>query len=113
MNALTGNEFAHNVGPESGVVLVDFWAEWCGPCRMLTPLLEEISKKYASKATFYKVNVDQEGELSMQFAIRSIPTVIIFHNGVQKERLVGVQPEIAYTEKIDALIKESGLSLAA
>lgn len=104
MKDLTLKDFPAMVGNTSGVVLLDFWAERCGPCMMLKPQLEQLSKDYAGKAEFYKVDTDVEGELSMQFSIRSIPTVIIFKNGEVKEKIVGVQSIETYKEKLNQLI---------
>jgi thioredoxin 1 len=80
MQAIITSEFASLVGQDSGVVLVDFWAVWCGPCMVLKPQLEQMSHQYAGKVSFYGVDVDKESDLSMQFGIRSIPTVMVFVN---------------------------------
>ena len=101
MKDLTLKDFPTMVGDTSGVVLLDFWAERCGPCMMLKPQIEQLSKDYAGKAEFYKVDTDAEGELSMQFSIRSIPTVFILVNGEVKEKIVGVQSVDTYKEKLD------------
>jgi putative thioredoxin len=74
-------------------VLVDFWAEWCGPCRTLMPMLDRIADDYAGRFALVKVNTDQEPEIAGHFGIRSIPTVILFHGGQPVEQFVGVQPE--------------------
>ncbi len=78
---------------ESGVkpALVDFWAEWCGPCRMLAPAFEKLAEKYAEQITFAKVDVDALGDLSSRFGVRSIPTLLLFRQGQVVERIVGVQ----------------------
>ncbi len=72
-------------------VLVDFWATWCMPCRMLSPTIEEIAEEAEGKAYVGKVNVDEEGELAMKYGVRSIPTLIFFQNGKEVNRMVGVQ----------------------
>ena len=81
-------------------VLVDFWASWCGPCRMLAPIIEEIAKEYDGKAKVGKVNVDEEEALAIKFGIASIPTVLIFRGGEVTDKLVGYRPK----EDIEALL---------
>lgn len=85
-------------------VLVDFWASWCGPCRMLASTIEALSEEYDGKLTVGKVNVDEQGELAAEFAIVSIPTVILFKDGKQIEKFVGVRDADDYRDKIDELI---------
>jgi len=85
-------------------VLVDFWAGWCGPCRMLSPTVEALSEEYDGKLTVGKVNVDEQGELAAEFAIVSIPTVMLFKDGKQIEKFVGVHDADDYRDKIDELI---------
>lgn len=106
MEALTKNQYMSLVGPESGVVLLDFRAEWCGPCRLLKPQLQELSWEYVWKANLYAVDVDSEWDLAMQFGIRSIPTVIIFVNGIIKDKIVWVNPKELYKEKVDSYLAE-------
>lgn len=85
-------------------VLVDFWAAWCGPCRMLGPVIEELSTDFEGKAIIGKVDVDNNQEIAAEFGIRSIPTVLIFKNGELVDRVVGVSPKEVYAEKITALL---------
>ncbi len=85
-------------------VLVDFWAEWCGPCKMLAPTIEEIAEEYDGKAIVGKVNVDQSQELAEQYGIRGIPTLILFHNGHVKEQLVGVQSKQALKDMLEKYV---------
>ena len=85
----------------SGTVLVDFWASWCGPCQMVSPVIDEISQEYKGKVKVGKVNVDEESELASNFAIVSIPTVILFKNGKIEERPVGAYPKDSYEEVIE------------
>ena len=83
------------------LMLVDFWAEWCGPCRMLGPVIEGLADEYEGRAVIGKVNVDEEGELAMRYGVMNIPTVILFKNGREIDRKVGVMPAGAFTQVLD------------
>ncbi len=85
-------------------VVVDFWAEWCGPCRMLTPIIEEMASEYEGKAVIGKVNVDLNPGVSAQFGIRNIPTVLFVKGGEIADKSVGAVPKVQLTTKLDALI---------
>ena len=85
-------------------VMVDFWAEWCGPCRMLGPIIEEVSKDYEGKAIVGKLDVDSNQYFTTNFGVRNIPTVLIFKDCELVNRQVGVSPKNVYTESIDALL---------
>jgi len=85
-----------------GVTLVDFWAEWCGPCRMMGPVLDDLAKDYAGKATIAKVNVDNEGKLAERFKVSSIPTLIVFGDGQEKKRFIGVTSKSDLASALDA-----------
>ncbi len=87
------NNFETEVLKSDKPIVVDFWAEWCGPCKALSPILEEISTEMAGKATIVKVNVDQAGTLAQKYGIRGIPTLIYFKDGEVKHTLVGNQPK--------------------
>lgn len=87
-----------------GVTLVDFWAEWCGPCKMLGPVIEGLAEKYDGRARICKVDVDAENALAARFGVMNIPTVLIFKDGEQKAQLIGLQPETAYVAKLDELL---------
>lgn len=82
-------------------VMVDFWAEWCGPCRMVGPVVEELSKEYAGKAVIGKVNVDNNAQVSMKYGIRNIPTILFFKNGEVVDRSVGAVPKAQLAQKLE------------
>lgn len=84
-------------------VVVDFWAEWCGPCRTLGPILEEVAKEVGEKANVLKVNVDDNPDLAQRFGIRGIPTMIFFKNGQATKTLVGVQPKEEIKKTLEEL----------
>jgi thioredoxin 1 len=85
-------------------VVIDFWAEWCGPCRMLTPIIEKMSGDYDGKAVVGKVNVDQNPNVSARFGVRNIPTVLFIKGGEVADKSVGAVPEAALTTKLNALL---------
>ncbi len=85
-------------------VLVDFWAAWCGPCRMVGPVIEEIATDYDGKAVVGKVDVDANQEFAAKYGVRNIPTVLLFKNGEVIDKQVGVAPKSTYTQKIDAAL---------
>ncbi|MGC6423173.1 MAG: thioredoxin [Flavobacteriaceae bacterium] len=83
-------------------VMVDFWAAWCGPCRMVGPIIDEISSEYEGKAVVGKVDVDANQEFAAKYGVRNIPTVLVFKNGELVNRQVGVAPKQTYTDALDA-----------
>ena len=101
-NTFTFTDENFNANIKEGVVLIDFWAVWCGPCRRQAPIIEDVANVYKNEAIIGKLNVDQNKNISSQFQIRSIPTIIIFKDGTPVERLVGLQS----AEKIVSLIEK-------
>ena len=85
-------------------VLIDFWATWCGPCRALSPVVEELAKEYEGKAIVAKCNIDECDDVPMNFGIRSIPTLLFFKGGQVVDRQVGAAPKAAIAAKLDALL---------
>lgn len=98
---LTKDNFENVV--KSGVSLVDFWAPWCGPCRMLSPVIDKLAGDYVGIANICKVNTDEQEELSAQFGIRSIPTILFFKDGQVVDQVVGAASEQALKDKLDSL----------
>ena len=101
---ITDANFEETVLKSDKPVLVDFWAEWCGPCRMLGPIIEELSSDYDGKAIIGKVDVDSNQQFAAQYGVRNIPTVLIFKDGELVNRQVGVSQKNVYSEYIEALL---------
>ncbi len=100
---LTKADFDEKI--KTGVAMVDFWAEWCGPCKMAAPVIDQLSDEYAGKVLIGKVDVDAEGELAQKFGVMSIPTVILFKDGVEIGRQVGFAGKQGYLD----LLKKAGI----
>jgi len=101
---INDSNFEQEVLKYNGPVMVDFWATWCGPCRMLGPVVEELAKEYEGKVKVCKLNTDEGPETSTKYRISSIPTIIFFKNGEVMGQAVGLQSKAALQEKLDALL---------
>ena len=99
---LTDQNFAAEVENSSSTVLVDFWAEWCGPCRMVGPIVEELAGEYEGKVKVGKVDVDTNPQVSVKYGIRSIPTLLIFKNGQIVDQVIGAVPKAILKRQLDA-----------
>lgn len=101
---VSDSDFKTTVLESKTPVLVDFWAAWCGPCRMIAPFVEEIAKDYAGKAVVAKMDTDANPQTPMQYGIMGIPTLIIFKNGQEVDRIVGAVPKAMISKKLDAAL---------
>ncbi len=99
---LTAENFDATIA--EGVTMADFWAPWCGPCRMIAPVIEELAVDFEGKAKIGKVNTDEEQELAVKYGIRSIPSILFFKNGELADQMVGAASKDAFASKINALL---------
>jgi thioredoxin 1 len=100
----TDSDFKKDVLDSKVPVLVDFWAEWCGPCKMIGPVLDELAKEYDGKVKIAKLNVDENQQVSSEFHIRSIPTLLFFKNGQLVKQLIGAHPKSKLVSEIQEVI---------
>ena len=105
--AVSDDEFEANVLKADGPVLVDFWAEWCGPCKMIAPILDEIAEENAGQVTIAKLNVDENPDIAMRFQVMSIPTMLLFSGGEIRRRIVGAKSKSALLQEFDEFLSGS------
>ena len=104
MKVLTKENFEGEVIKSEVPYLVDFWASWCGPCKMVSPIIDELAEEYEGRVNVGKINVDEQGELASEYAIVSIPTIMIFKNGKVVEKVVGARSKDDFCDIIDNLL---------
>ena len=103
---VTEDNFVSDVLESDIPVMIDFWAPWCGPCHMVSPIIEDLANKYEGRIKVAKVNLDESPALASEYGVRSIPAIFIFNNGEVAERTVGVQPENALAAMIDRVLAQ-------
>ncbi len=101
------DRFEEEVVRSRNPVLVDFYADWCGPCRLIEPVIERLSQEYVGKVKFVKIDTDENQDLAVRFEVMGIPTVLLFNGGKIKERIVGAAPASVYKQKIESLFSAS------
>ncbi|MDY0194679.1 MAG: thioredoxin [Sulfurovaceae bacterium] len=99
---LTNSNFESTI--KEGVSLVDFWAPWCGPCRMIAPVIEELANDFEGKANICKVNTDEEQDIAVKFGIRSIPTILFFKDGELVDQMIGAASKDTFAQKLNSLL---------
>jgi len=99
---LTNSNFESTI--KEGVSLVDFWAPWCGPCRMIAPVIEELANDFDGKANICKVNTDEEQDIAVKFGIRSIPTILFFKDGELVDQMIGAASKDTFAQKLNSLL---------
>jgi thioredoxin 1 len=104
VNSVTVDTFDQEVIQSTNLVMVDFWATWCGPCKIVAPVVEELAKEYEGKVTFVKVNTDENQDLATKYNIRGIPTLMFFKEGNIADQVVGAVPKAQLKSKIDSLL---------
>ena len=104
---LTSSTFDETVNGSTAPVLVDFWAEWCGPCKMIAPVLEEMAGELGEQVKITKLNVDENPDIAMRFSVMSIPTLLLFHGGDVKKKIVGAKGKGALMQELDEFLATS------
>lgn len=99
---LTNDNFDATVN--QGVTMVDFWAPWCGPCRMIAPVIDELAQEFDGKANICKVNTDEQQDIAVKFGIRSIPTILFFKDGQMVDQMIGAASKDAFAQKLNSLL---------
>ena len=107
ITTLSSATFDEVIGSADSPVIVDFWAEWCGPCKMIAPILEEISDEHPDTLMVTKLNVDENPEIAMKYNVMSIPTLLVFHNGEVSKRLIGARSKGALLQELDEFLVTS------
>ncbi len=102
---ITDENFAKEVLQSDKPVLIDFWAVWCGPCKMIAPIVEELAVEYDGKVKFGKLDVDNNQQSAIKYGVRSIPTVLIIKDGKVVETIIGAVPKVHFKQKLDAVLK--------
>ena len=101
---VTDSTFDAEVVEAETPVIVDFWAEWCGPCKMIAPIVEELAEEYDGQVRFTKLNIDENPEVSMKYGIRSIPTLLLFKDGKPVEQIIGAVPKREIKKRVEAVL---------
>ena len=104
VKSVTTDSFDEEVVKLEGLVMVDFWATWCGPCKIVAPVVEELAKEYEGKVTFAKLNTDENPDIASRYSIRGIPTLMFFKDGKVMDQVVGAVPKGQLKSKLDSLL---------
>ena len=104
---LTSNTFDETIGGSALPIVVDFWAEWCGPCKQIAPILDQIADEHAGEITIAKLNVDEHPDIAMRYQVMSIPTMLLFSGGDVRRRIVGAKSKSALLQEFDEFLSSS------